>query len=262
MGRKIDKKKLILCFSGGAILVMSIVNINVCYGKSRNYNCLKSIDLPKSTVENYSRNTCKIKNKIAYITIDDGPSKYTDDLLEILEKYNAKGTFFMIDRNMRIYPEKVRKVIELGNSIGLHSVSHDITKLYQNKDSAKKEFEANKETFYRITGKETKLIRLPYGSKPYTSCEIYNTLLDEGYNIWDWDIDTQDWRANSEEIVQNVKIYSKNQKEIIILIHEKKQTVQALDKLLAYLHNEGYEFYAIEQNQQPQNFWLKNLYNN
>ncbi|MGL6105076.1 polysaccharide deacetylase family protein [Romboutsia sp.] len=269
MGKKIDKKKATIILSGGAILIMSIANINISYGNFKNNYSFNMqtlstntiTDMICNTIEEGNKGPSKSSGKVAYITIDDGPSKYTEDILNILEKYNAKGTFFMIDKNMKVYPEKVKSVIEKGNSVGLHSVSHDINKLYKNKNSAKEEFERNKETFYKITGQETKLIRLPYGSKPYTSRESYNVLIDEGYSIWDWDIDTQDWRATSEQIIQNVKLYSKNQNEIIILMHEKKQTVQALDKLLSYLCDEGYELLAIEQNKHPQNFWLGNLYN-
>lgn len=261
------KKNRIIGITGGIILIMSITNINISYGNAKSSEntkiySLSTIDKVYDTFEGDNKSIKKYNNKVAYVTIDDGPSKYTDDILKILEKYNAKATFFMIDRNMKTYPEKVKSVIEKGNSVGLHSVSHDIHKLYKDNNSAKEEFEKNKETFHQITGQETKLIRLPYGSKPYTSSEIYNVLINEGYNIWDWNIDTQDWKANSEQIVQNVKRYSKNQNEVIILIHEKKQTVQALDNLLYYLCNEGYELLAIDQNQQPQNFWLNNLYNN
>ncbi|MGL5346968.1 MAG: polysaccharide deacetylase family protein [Peptostreptococcaceae bacterium] len=250
------KIKQVLKNSLMVFMSITIANINTTYGYTiENKNIKTSITLNLSESE-----SLKSSKKIAYITIDDGPSKYTEDIIKILEKYKAKGTFFMIDRNMKVYPEKVKEALSKGNAIGLHSVSHDIHELYRTNFSAKEEFDKNKETFYRITGQKTNLIRLPYGSKPYTSTEVYNNLVNSGYSIWDWDIDTEDWRASSEQIINNVKMYSKNQDEIVILIHEKKQTVEALDKLLKYLHDEGYEFKAIDQEQEPQNFWLGNLY--
>lgn len=239
-----NKRNKNIMISIGITIIMFIANIDTINANISNNQSINKI------------------NKVAYLTIDDGPSKYTDDILNILDKYNAKATFFMIDKNMKTYPDKVKSVIQRGNSVGLHSVSHNINELYKDNNSAKEEFERNKETFYQITGQETKLIRLPYGSKPYTSRQVYNVLINQGYNIWDWNIDTQDWKSNSEEIIQNVKQYSKNQNEIIILIHEKKQTLQALDSLLNYLSNEGYVLLAINQNQEPKNFWMENLYKN
>lgn len=116
------------------------------------------------------------------------------------------------------------------------------------------------QTFYEITGRYSNLVRLPYGSKPYASKESYNNLVNAGYKIWDWNIDTQDWKSSSSEIVENAKTYSKNKNEIVLLIHEKKQTVEALDSLINYLIEEGYDILPINENQDPKNFWLKNLY--
>ena len=118
----------------------------------------------------------------------------------------------------------------------------------------------NNQTFYEITGRYSNLVRLPYGSKPYASKESYNNLVNAGYKIWDWNIDTQDWKSSSSEIVENAKTYSKNKNEIVLLIHEKKQTVEALDSLINYLIKEGYDILPINENQDPKNFWLKNLY--
>lgn len=214
----------------------------------------------QSNIYGYTKEEASIHKKVAYITIDDGPSKYTDEIISLLNKHNAKATFFMIDRNMKNYPNQVKKIIDNGNTAGFHSVSHDINKLYENDMSAKNEFDINKETFYDITGKESNLVRLPYGSKPYASEKSYEALVDASYKVWDWNIDTQDWKLNSDEILENVKRYSKNKDKLVILIHERKQTVEALDSILSYLTKEGYELLPISQNQDPENFWLDNLY--
>lgn len=223
-----------------------------------NFNC--NIFSQANNDEKEVLNKSYSSKKIAYITIDDGPSKYTDEILSILEKHKVKGTFFLIDRNMNIYPDKVKKIVDSGNTAGLHSVSHDINKLYKTSKSAKEEFDNNNKTFYKITGKYSNLIRLPYGSKPYASKESYNNLVSAGYKVWDWNIDTQDWKSSSTEIVENTITYSKNKNEIVILIHEKKQTVEALDSLISYLIKEGYNILPVTEKQEPKNFWLKNLY--
>lgn len=239
------------------ILSTSVITIGTCISN------IKDIYANSNSTINicYDNVVESEERKIAYITIDDGPSKYTDTIINTLNKYNAKATFFMIDRNMKTYPEQVKNIINNGNTAGFHSVSHDIHELYKSNVSAKKEFDKNKETFHEITNLESNIIRLPYGSKPYTPTKSYEMLVEAGYKLWDWDLDTQDWKSNSTQIVENVKRYTQNKKEVVILIHEKKQTVEALDGILKHLTEQGYDIIPIEQNQQPQNFWIGNLYN-
>lgn len=264
-----NKEKAVIFLSTG-ILTLGVIlsNIEVGYGYTKNYESAINENLSNTTITETIYNTTQEVNKgsiknlgrVAYITIDDGPSKYTDKIIEILDKYNAKGTFFMIDRNMKNYPEQVKNIVESGNTAGFHSVSHDIHELYRNSISAKEEFDINKKTFYDITGQESSLVRLPYGSKPYTPSESYKTLVDAKYKIWDWNVDTEDWKSNSNQILENVKTHSNNEGDIVVLIHEKRQTVEALDEILKYLSEEGYELLPISQSQDPKNFWMGNLY--
>lgn len=255
---KKTKKKLTIVLSTGIITLGALAsNIKIGYSYSFNKTITK---LNYDTTQEINKEPSKNNEKVAYITIDDGPSKYTESIIKILNKYNAKATFFMIDRNMKNYPEQVKSIIENENTAGFHSVSHDIHTLYENYSSAKEEFDVNRQTFYEITGKESHVVRLPYGSKPYAPSKSYEILVEAGYKLWDWDIDTQDWKSNSSQIIENVKYYSKNKNEIIILMHEKKQTVEALDEILKYLVSEGYNLLPVDENQKPQNYWLGNLY--
>lgn len=264
-----SKRSLTTILSAGIITLATLsINSNIAYGYEDNKEKSRNSNLSNTTITSLmydasieiNKGPSKTTGKVAYITIDDGPSKYTESIIQILNKYDAKATFFMIDRNMKNYPQQVKSIIESGNTAGFHSVSHDIHKLYKNYSSAKEEFDVNSETFYKITGKKSNVIRLPYGSKPYTPSKSYESLVDAGYKLWDWDIDTQDWRANSCQIIENVKRYSKDEDEIIVLMHEKKQSVEALDEMIKYLISEGYQLLGIDENQKPQNFWLGNLY--
>lgn len=259
--KKIIKKKSIVLLVSGIMTCGSFNNISFA-DENRGINDLTGKTLSeviyRTSLESQNSSMASF-GKIAYITFDDGPSKYTSQIISILNKYNAKATFFMIDSNMKKYPEQVNNIIENGNTPGFHSVSHDIHQLYKTNLSAKEEFDINSETFYKITGENTKIIRLPYGSKPYTPKGSYEALVEAGYKMWDWDIDTQDWRANSIEIVDNVSKYSKNKDEIVILMHEKSQTVEALDSVLKLLIEDGYVFLPIRQDQEPQNFWSSNF---
>ncbi|MGO1042983.1 polysaccharide deacetylase family protein [Clostridioides difficile] len=271
--KKINRKKLYLLLSAIVVcLAFIIIGIRVSYMNMKEDEISRNAKLSSSTITDIISNTSaevskgpsKSSGKVAYITIDDGPSKFTDQIIKTLNKYNVKATFFMIDGNMKEYPEQVKNIIKNGNTAGFHSVSHDIHKLYVTSTSAKEEFDTNDQTLYSITGKHSKVIRIPYGSKPYTPQASYQALVDAGYKIWDWDLDTEDWKSNSAQIVQNVKTHIKNRKgedkdQLVVLMHEKKQSAEALDSILKFLSDKGYEFAAVEQNQIPKNYWLRNL---
>ncbi|EGT2205169.1 TPA: polysaccharide deacetylase [Clostridioides difficile] len=271
--KKINRKKLYLLLSAIVVcLAFIVVGVRVSSLNMKENEISRNAKLSSSTITDIVSNTSievskgpsKSSGKIAYITIDDGPSKFTDEMIKTLNKYNVKATFFMIDGNMKEYPQQVKNIIKNGNTAGFHSVSHDIHKLYVTSTSAKEEFDTNDQTFYKITGKHSKVIRIPYGSKPYTPQASYQALVDAGYKIWDWDLDTEDWRSNSSQIVQNVKSHIKNRKgedkdQLVVLMHEKKQSAEALDSVLKFLSDEGYEFAPVDQNQIPKNYWLRNL---
>ncbi|MDR0880329.1 MAG: polysaccharide deacetylase [Clostridioides sp.] len=197
--------------------------------------------------------------KVAYITIDDGPSKYTNRLLNILKKNHVKATFFVIGPNMEKNKQEFRNIYNSGNSIGYHSMSHDIKKLYKSPQATLAEFDDCKAIMQKLVGDSSNLIRIPYGSKPYTPPASYNALVSNGYHIWDWNVDTLDWKSTSEQIVNNVMYYGKNSDELIVLIHEKEQSVRALDTIIRILENRGYDIRAISQEQTPKNFWEGNI---
>ena len=197
--------------------------------------------------------------KVAYITIDDGPSKYTNALLDILKENDVKATFFMLNQNMKNHKEEVRRVLEEENSIGFHSVSHDIHKLYKSPEVTVGEFNTCNNTQQEITGQSSKLIRLPYGSKPYMPEGSYNKLMANDYLIWDWNLDTQDWKSSTSQIVSNILYYGRKRDELVVLIHEKEQSLNALNNIIRILKERGYTILPITENITPKNFWQENL---
>ena len=117
-------------------------------------------------------------DKVAYITIDDGPSKFTKQILDILDRNNVKATFFMINKNMNIYKDEVKRIQQDGHGAGFHSVSHDVKRLYKTPQATLEEFSICRDTYYKITGETSNLVRIPYGSKPYTPEESYKILIE------------------------------------------------------------------------------------
>lgn len=197
--------------------------------------------------------------KIAYITIDDGPSKYTNQILDILKSNDVKATFFMIDGNMKAHKEEVNRVVEGKHGLGFHSVSHDIHKLYTSPDATLSEFDTCNQTLYDVSGETSKLIRLPYGSKPYMPKGSYNELTSNGYLIWDWNLDTLDWKSSTDQIVSSVLCYAREKDEVVVLMHEKEQSVNALSNIIKILKERGYTILPITERNRPRNFWEQNL---
>lgn len=252
---------IVLCVS-----VISIIKLNskevLAYAKSRN-TMLEGetmTNIAFSASKEIEKGPSKSYGKVIYITIDDGPSEYTDEIIKILNKNNVKATFFMINSNMEAYPEQVKNIVKNKNSAGFHSVSHDIHKLYSTPIAAKKEFDVNQATFKKITGETSNIIRLPFGSKPYTPRSSYNALMKAGYKLWDWTLDTEDWRSNSDQIMKYVKNNTANTDNAILLMHEKKQTVEALDEIIKHLKKEGFEILPIRKNDEQRNYWNGKLF--
>lgn len=265
------KKKETFLIGGSILLILSILFVSIvkinskevlAFAKSRNA-ALEGETITSmvySGAEEMQKGPSKTYGKVAYLTIDDGPSEYTDEIIKILNKNNVKATFFMINGNMQAYPEQVKNIVENGNTAGFHSVSHDIHKLYVSKTSAKEEFDTNQATFKKITGQTSKVIRLPFGSKPYTPRASYNALVDSGYKLWDWTLDTEDWRSTSSQIMENVKKYSSGSDNVVLLMHERKQTVEILDEMIKYLKSEGFEILPIKQSDEARNYWNGKLF--
>lgn len=244
------------------IVIINKTKIDKVSSEDSIYEIIKSDTLTeiiyKTSTEIYKGPSAE-PEKVAYITIDDGPSKYTNQILDILKENDVKATFFMIDGNMRRYKEEVKRVIEEGNSLGFHSVSHDIHKLYETPEATLDEFETCNETLYELSGKTSKLIRLPYGSKPYMPEDSYEKLVDSGYLIWDWNLDTLDWKSSTDQIVSNILYYGRERKEIIVLMHEKEQSIEALNNVIKVLKERGYTIMPISEHSNPKNFWQQNL---
>ncbi|PRR78269.1 Peptidoglycan-N-acetylglucosamine deacetylase [Clostridium liquoris] len=195
------------------------------------------------------------KRKIAFLTFDDGPSPYTPKILDILEKYNIKATFFVLGTSAKNYPEYLKREVVLGNSIGNHTYSHRI-KYYGNYtpdafvDDVRKCDYAIKE----VLGQDfkTNLVRFPGGSFNHKSYK--NALQEAGFKSIDWNVENGDARrlnVPKEELINNVKNDAEKHNKIVILMHDsatKETTVEALPDIIEYLKSQGFEFGIVSQN--------------
>ena len=117
------------------------------------------------------------------------------------------------------------------------------------------EFKTCNRTFYNITGKTSRLVRIPFGSKPNMLESIYNKFVEEGFLVWDWTIDTEDWKSSTDQILSNILYYARDKKEIVILLHENERTVSCLNDIITILKKRGYDIRPITDDIKPKNFW-------
>jgi peptidoglycan/xylan/chitin deacetylase (PgdA/CDA1 family) len=200
-------------------------------------------------------------NKVVYLTFDDGPNKYTPKILDILEKKKVHATFFMIEGHIKRNPKVVNRIIQEGHYPGLHSVSHNARKLYRGSSkNVAIEMEKTRKTLLRVSKFNSKLTRVPYGSKPYMKKPLRDALAKKDFKMWDWDVDTLDWKYNRirpSKITSRVKSGIKGKKgPIVILFHDSKGTAQQLPIIIDYLKRKGYKMEAYHPDKHiVKNFW-------
>ncbi|GAB6558292.1 polysaccharide deacetylase family protein [Bacillus mobilis] len=196
--------------------------------------------------------------KIAYLTFDDGPNKYTTQILNILKEKNGKATFFVIGGKVPHYKKTMQRLIKDGHYIGLHSMSHDVKRLYTGDPSALiTEMEQTQTIVQQVTKLNTHLVRVPYGSMPYLKKNYRDALVSAQYKMWDWTIDTYDWKSydNPSAILERVRNQSDEQVEVI-LMHDSSVTVQILPQVIDYLQSQGYKLLPYNPSSHLEvNFW-------
>lgn len=170
-------------------------------------------------------------------------NEQTDTLLEILDKYKVKSTFFLVGDWVEKYPESVKKIADKGHDVGNHSDTHPhMTQMTTSQMAG--EIQTCNEKIKKITGKIPTLFRAPYGDynndvvKSVNGCNMYCV---------QWDVDSLDWKdPTPEQITQNVLKKLKNG-SIVLLHNGAKNTPQALPMLIEAIHEKGYEIVPISQ---------------
>ncbi|MCM3709248.1 polysaccharide deacetylase family protein [Sporosarcina luteola] len=203
------------------------------------------------------------KKATVYLTFDDGPNQSTLINNATLEKYKVPATFFFLGNQMKQNESIVKTVSKSGHYIGSHSMTHDKALVYNSTESFIAEMAGGAELVEQLTGKSANLVRVPYGSKPLVTPSMQKSLIARGFKLWDWDVDSNDWRYTDKQagqIVKNVqegvtKAVKSGDKDIIILLHDRSQTTIALPRIIEWLQQEGYKFKAYE----PDNHIIQNF---
>jgi len=208
----------------------------------------KNNDASKNPVQKDDQNNAE---KVVYLTFDDGPGKFTSQIVKILNDNGIHATFFMVGGNLSGNEKAVKKAYEAGNYIGMHSMTHDKKKLYDHGSGPFiKEFQKEQGMMEDIIGTPPWLIRAPYGSAPMIDKEFRDDIVDSGFKMWDWTVDSMDWSYSKhpEKILQQVKKQVHRDREVI-LMHERSQTVKILPDVISYLKSKGYTFAVYKPDQ-------------
>lgn len=196
------------------------------------------------------------EEKIVYLTFDDGPTKgVTEQILDVLKAEDVKATFFVVGKEIIQREAILKRIYEEGHAIGLHSYSHNIPKIYSSEDTFMTEMQQAEDKINEVLQEkiEFNVIRFPGGSSGRLTERLLNKIHEEGYKVFDWNVNLEDGvKPNLEpwQLVENAKKCSRDTTKRIILAHcnlNNKSTPKALPGIIKYYRDQGYEFRVLDE---------------
>lgn len=193
------------------------------------------------------------ETKVIYLTFDDGPSKYTAELLDVLKKHNVKATFFVVGSS---YSDIFERVVEEGHAIGIHTYTHEFKTIYKNEENYFADLNKVSDLIYEKTGYRTNLLRFPGGSSNTVS-KNYNkgimsrltaSVVEQGYQYFDWNVDSGDagGTTDTEKVYENVKAGVTGKRIAVVLQHDtKKFSIDAVEKIIIWGKLNDYVFLPL-----------------
>ena len=202
------------------------------------------IDIDKQadndTYLSIKKRNVSLDDKVVALTFDDGPSKYTDKILNILKKYNACGTFFLIGNKVEFYSDVLKRMLEEGSEIGNHSYDHKLlTRL--SKEDFQEEINKTQEAIKKVTGFTPTLFRPTYGG--YTN--VLKSYTDLKFVLWD--VDSRDWQVKSKDKILNNILPNVKSGSIVLMHDNHKYALDALEDILVNLKEQGYKFVTVSE---------------
>lgn len=195
------------------------------------------------------------RGKTVYLTFDDGPSVYTEEILDILDKYGVKATFFVVNGK---YNHIMKDIVDRGHQIGLHCYKHVYSEIYKSDEAYFKDLEKISDVVKKQTGVESKIIRFPGGgsntiSKKYSPgimTRLTQSVVENGYSYFDWNCSNGDADGANTVVKQviNCSQFPRNEKRIVVLMHDnKKITMESLPKIIEYYKACGMDFGVLTE---------------
>lgn len=193
------------------------------------------------------------KGKVIYLTFDDGPSDYTSDLLDFLDKYpEVKVTFFVVGLRNDHY-DQIGRAAKAGHSIAVHSFSHDFKNIYQCSENYWEDFEKMQKVIEEQTGYRSQLMRFPGGSSNSTSAPVCQGIMtkltneanEKGYTYVDWNNASNDAGMTTDpnqEIAYIKQLLSDTTPNVVLNHDSKDYTVKAMKTFIPWALENGYTF--------------------
>ncbi|MBB2940689.1 peptidoglycan/xylan/chitin deacetylase (PgdA/CDA1 family) [Actinoplanes lutulentus] len=181
------------------------------------------------------------KKRTIALTFDDGPSKYTPQILDILKRQKVKATFCMLGNNVGQYRKTAKRVVREGHRLCNHSRNHpDFTTLTRSQARSQVRFTQRK--IREVTGRAPRTFRFPYGASNRTTRAVVR---DEGLRILGWTVDTRDWQRPGAAVITRRAVRGARPGGVV-LMHDgggdRRQTVASLENTIRKLKAAGYTF--------------------
>ncbi len=179
--------------------------------------------------------------RYVYLTFDDGPSTYTDDILDILAEYDVKASFFVCGKPDAKYTDLYKRIVSEGHTLGMHSYSHKYSEIYSSLESFKADLDKLRIFLYETTGVWAKFYRFPGGSSNTVTQvpveELVDYLDSSEVTFFDWNVSAGDDYngATKDTIYANIVNNVPKFKHCVVLMHDaadKKSTVDALPEII------------------------------
>ena len=201
------------------------------------------------------------KKKVCYLTFDDGPSARTPEVLEILERYGVKATFFVVGKDTEQSRQWMKQIVDAGHTIGVHSYTHTYRKIYASVEAYLEDFAKEYHIIEEATGVAPQIFRFPGGSINAYNGHIYQEIVAEmtrrGFVYFDWN------RSNGDAVrkppaaavlAQNALDRLGASSRVVVLMHDSKghaTTVAALPAIIEGYRNAGYTLEALTPEVRP-----------
>ena len=254
--KKSDKRKKLYQYIAFIILGLTLIFWSAIQMANHQLNVnMVEVNTSKLTFETIEEITQwhNREARFVYLTFNDGPSANTERILDILERNDIAGTFFVLGSNVQVNPNSERilnRMIDGGHYIGLHSMTRDSNHLYRVENSAQnfldEMLELQKMVKQLTGGFESHLCRAPFGTSGTFSTEHIEKIVDSQFKCWDWHIDARDWSpVTVEDVMSNIEtgmMLWRNPKQVVILFQESEVAIEALPQVIEYYLSLGYEF--------------------
>ena len=200
--------------------------------------------------------------RVCCLTFDDGPSANTDRVLEILDRYGVKATFFVVgtSASSAVNQERMKKIVAAGHTLAMHSWSHDYSKVYASVEAFLEEFSRLYEWIYEVTGVYPTVFRFPGGSINSYDRGVYQEIIAEmtrrGFVYFDWNVSAEDATVTPRNISAITEDWLKGigRDLVVTLAHDsaaRTTTVDALATVIEGYQAAGYTFSALHPGVMP-----------